>query len=78
MPAKTSAPRKPRIPNITGPNGEVLERVSPVARRLGISPRTLQDWVAQGRVRGWKLGSKILLVAPDEVAALLEPVDPVR
>lgn len=45
------------------------ERPTKVAARWGISPRTIRDWVYEGKIEGRRMGTRLLLVDPAEVAS---------
>lgn len=49
-----------------------------IAGKFGIDARTIRDWVNQGKIDGWKIGERILLVDPEQVAALVRPVPTVK
>ena len=48
--------------------------VSDVARYLGVTTRTVYTMVADGRLRAYKLGDRIIRFRRDEVDAALTPI----
>lgn len=50
------------------------QRPAQVGPQFGISARTIRRWVAEGKLTGYRIGTRILVVDPDQVAALLRPV----
>lgn len=50
------------------------EATRSAADRIGVSEKTLRRWIAEGRLRGYRLGPRMLRVDADEVDALFEVV----
>ena len=67
MPRKPLSPPESRVPSLT---------LSEAARRYGMSARTLRRWVASGRLPAWRVGPRLIRVAPADVATLARPVLP--
>lgn len=44
------------------------------AELIGVSPRTIRHYIAQGTLTGYRIGPRILRVSRAEVEALLEPI----
>ena len=51
--------------------GRLTLRVDEVAQALGVSPRTVQGWVASGRIGASRPG-RVLLIPPADVLRLLD------
>ena len=49
--------------------------VADVAKYLGVSSRTVRNMIADGRLRAYTLGPRILRLRRSEVDAALEPID---
>jgi excisionase family DNA binding protein len=62
-------PRKP-----SSPPGDPSVTLAEAASRYGVSTRTLRRWVADGRLPAWRVGPRLIRVAPADVAALARPV----
>ena len=55
-----------------------FESVAEAAKRLGISTRTVNRYLADRLIRAYKVGPHLVRLDPDEVdAALLRPARPV-
>jgi excisionase family DNA binding protein len=39
-----------------------------------ISARTVRRWIAEGRIRGWRLGPRLVKVDLDDIDAMMRPV----
>ena len=44
------------------------------AYRIGISDKTLRQWIREGKITGYRVGDKLLMVDVDEVEALARPI----
>lgn len=53
---------------------EEVESIDAAAQRLDVGGRTIRRWVAEGRVRGYRLGPRQLRVSSADLDALLEPL----
>jgi len=42
--------------------------------RLSLDQRTIRKWIAEGRLTGYRVGTKALRVDIDEVDALAKPI----
>jgi len=43
-------------------------------RRRGITDKTLRTWIREGKITGYRVGTKLLMVDIDEVDQLARPV----
>jgi excisionase family DNA binding protein len=41
---------------------------------LDVHPRTIRRWIASGRLTGYRAGSHLIRVDPDELDAILSPI----
>lgn len=48
-----------------------FETIRQAADRLGVSEKTIRRHIAAARLRGYRLGERLIRVDPDEVDALL-------
>jgi excisionase family DNA binding protein len=55
----------------TVPRSSRTLTVHQVAERLNVSPRTVWAWLAQGRIRGIKLGPRTTRIPEDALSAFL-------
>lgn len=55
----------------TDPQSNRTFTVHQVADRLNVSPRTVWAWLAQGRLRGIKLGPRTTRIPEEALAAFL-------
>jgi excisionase family DNA binding protein len=55
------------------PPGSLLS-LPEAARRLDVHPRTVRRYITTGRLRGYRLGPRLLKVELTEVLSLLQPV----
>ena len=44
------------------------------ARRLGVTTRTIHNYISRGDLPAYRLGTKILRFRPEDLDALLKPV----
>jgi excisionase family DNA binding protein len=44
------------------------------AKRIGITDKTLRTWIREGKITGYRVGTKLLMVDIDEVDQLAHPV----
>lgn len=51
-----------------------LVRPAVAAARYGVDHRTVRDWVYQGKIQGYRLGQRVMLVDENEIAAMLVPI----
>lgn len=52
-----------------------LETIQSAAFRHGVNPRTIRRRIADGTIRGYRSGPRLVRVDPEEVdAALLSPI----
>jgi excisionase family DNA binding protein len=49
--------------------------VADTARYLGVTPRTVYTMIADGRLRAYKLGDRVIRFRRDEIDAALTPID---
>jgi len=47
--------------------------IAEAAHLLGVSPRTVRRYIAEGRIRGIRVGPKMLRVDRDELDKLIQP-----
>ena len=52
--------------------------IKAVAAYLGVTPRTVYTMIADGRLRAYKLGDRLIRFRRDEVDAALTPVESAR
>jgi excisionase family DNA binding protein len=62
--ASRTSPRAPRRP-VT---------VQAAATFLKVSPRTVERYIATGKLHAWKLGDRLVRLDQDEVDALFRPI----
>ncbi len=58
-----------RDAKISGRQRRRLESIDKVAAEYDIHPRTLRRWISQGKITGYRVGTQLVRVDPDEVAA---------
>jgi transposase len=63
--------KKPAPASATDQN---LIRLSVVATRYGIHAHTVRGWISQGKVNGYRLGPRIVLVEEAQIKAMLRPI----
>jgi excisionase family DNA binding protein len=52
-----------------------FESIEHAADRLDVSPKTVRRMIAQGRVTGYRIGTKLVRVASDEIdTQLIRPI----
>ena len=56
-------------------NEERLLKVEDVAQMLNIKPITVYQWYEQGRLKGFKLGSKLVRFRKTEVDSFLQEIE---
>lgn len=59
----------------------IVARVSieEAASRVGVSPRTVRNWIATGEIKGWRLpGGRLIRVDMDEINALTVEIPAVQ
>jgi excisionase family DNA binding protein len=56
--------------------GRRFQSIPTAAEYLGVSPRTIRNWIREGRLTGFRAGPRIIVVDRDEVDALLTPIQP--
>ena len=44
------------------------------AYRIGITDKTLRTWIREGKITGYRVGTKLLMVDVDEVDQLARPI----
>ncbi|MET9392431.1 helix-turn-helix domain-containing protein [Streptomyces sp. NPDC006624] len=52
-----------------------LIRTREAARLLGLTPQTIRQWVADGKLNGYRVG-RLIKVSRAEVLASAKPIDP--
>ena len=52
--------------------------VDDVAAELGVGPRTVRRWIADGTLPAFRVGPTLIRVRRDDVEAMIRPVRPVR
>lgn len=55
------------------------ERTIPLeeaAKACGVSNLTMRRWITEGRVRGYRLGSRLIRVEIEDINAMFEPLGP--
>jgi excisionase family DNA binding protein len=60
------------------PPGDPSVTLAEAASRFNVSTRTLRRWVADGRLPAWRVGPRMIRVAPADVAALARPVPTIK
>ena len=55
-----------------------LASINEAAARLGVTRRTVYDWINQGVITGWRVGPKLIKVDADELEKLITPVAAAR
>lgn len=48
--------------------------MSLAAEHLGLSVKTIRRWVAQGRIQGYRVGTRLIRVDLDELEQLARPI----
>jgi len=56
-------------------NEERLLKVEDVAQMLSIKPVTVYQWYEQGRLKGFKLGSRLVRFRKTEVDSFLQEIE---
>lgn len=51
-----------------------LRRISEAVSGKPVTARTVRRWVASGRVRGYRVGPRLIMVDPAEVAETIRPI----
>jgi excisionase family DNA binding protein len=41
---------------------------------LGVTPRTLRNWIAEGRLTAYRIGDKLIRIDRAELDALIRPI----
>jgi excisionase family DNA binding protein len=54
------------------------ESVGDAAARVGVSTKTVRRWIASGQLNGYRIGSRLLRVHPDDVDAMLTLIPTAR
>jgi len=62
------------IESMHSPPGEIrkFSKAKPLARQLGICPKTLQRWGIAGKVPRYRVNSRMILYGESEVVAFVE------
>ena len=66
-PAQSPAPSRP-LPPARRPQ---LATINDAAQYVGVHPKTLRRWIAQGRLKAYAAGPRLIRVDLDEVDAML-------
>ncbi|MFY2790522.1 excisionase family DNA-binding protein [Rhodococcus sp. MALMAid1271] len=61
-------------PGTGGNYSRRLARISAAAEQLDVSERTIQRWIAEGRITGYRVGGKLLRVDLEQIDALARPI----
>lgn len=48
--------------------------VNDAAEALGVSTRTIREFIARGTLTGYRLGTRMIRIDADELNALLKPI----
>lgn len=48
------------------------------AQYLGVSPKTVRQWISEGKLTGYRLGNRMLRVDQNELDGLLRPLAAAR
>ena len=51
-----------------------LGRISVAAEMLDVSERTIQRWIADGMITGYRVGGKLVRVDLDQIDTLARPI----
>ncbi|GAB2575911.1 helix-turn-helix domain-containing protein [Microlunatus antarcticus] len=62
-----------RSPAPTAPKRRLTD-IATGASALGVDPRTIRRWIADGRLPGYRVGGKLLRVDMADIDALVTPV----
>jgi len=54
------------------------ESVGDAAARVGVSTKTVRRWIASGQLAGYRMGSRLLRVDPDDVDRMLTLIPSAR
>jgi excisionase family DNA binding protein len=54
------------------------ESVGDAAARVGVSTKTVRRWIASGQLNGYRIGSRLLRVHPNDVDAMLTLIPTAR
>jgi excisionase family DNA binding protein len=57
----------------TIPRGSAYLSVTEAANYLGVTTRTIRLMLADGRLRGYRLGARVLRIRRDEIDAAMQP-----
>ncbi|MGQ0623160.1 MAG: helix-turn-helix domain-containing protein [Sporichthyaceae bacterium] len=60
------------------PFKRTLVDLDAAAEYLGLSTRTVRNWIADGRLRGYQVGGSVLRVDVADVEALVRPIPTLR
>jgi len=52
--------------------------IAQTADYLGLSDKTIRNWIAAGTIRAYRAGSKVIRIDLDELDAMLKPVGGAR
>jgi len=45
--------------------------VKQAAEKIGVHPWTVRRWISEGRIRGCRVGPRLMRINPDDVDAML-------
>jgi len=48
--------------------------ISETAEHLGVCPKTVRRWIAEGRLKAVRLGPRLIRVDRDSIMALMKPI----
>jgi excisionase family DNA binding protein len=51
-----------------------LVDMNTAAGMLGVTPRTLRNWIAEGRLTAYRIGDKLIRIDRAELDALIRPI----
>lgn len=46
---------------------------SEAARYVGVTPRTIRQWIAEGRITGYRINERVIRVDLNEIDAAMRP-----
>jgi len=50
--------------------------VKQAAEKIGVHPWTIRRWISEGRIRGCRVGPRLMRINPDDVDAMLAGPSP--
>lgn len=65
----------PRMSGYAPPPASLI-KLAEGAALIGVNPRTLRRWIAQGKLNGWRLASNQIRIDRVELRSLAKPITP--